>query len=343
MKTNLNTLRYIVAVDTYRNFVKAAESCGVTQPTLSTAIRNMELELDVTIFDRGAHPVRPTAIGERIISLARITLQNASQIEEMVRSERGEESGSATVGIIPTIAPYILPGLFKQIHSQYPSIHLKVSEMRTKYIIEKLLAAEIDMAILATPLEHKDLLEIPLYYEQFEAYISPEDELYSLSEIPSDRLASDRLWILEEGHCLRKQIFNFCHSRKTHHEYQAGSIDNLVRVVDANGGYTVIPELHIPTLSDSQRANIRPIVGSMPATSSQPSQSTTSTPTPAQPGQSSRYDTSCQTCIPVREISLVIREDFVRERLLNIIADCIKQIIPEHMLDERLKRFAIKL
>lgn len=327
MKTNLNTLRYIVAVDTYRNFVKAAESCGVTQPTLSTAIRNMEMELDVTIFDRGAHPVRPTAIGERIITLARLTLQNASQIEEMVRSERGEESGKAVLGIIPTIAPYILPGLFKQIHSQHPSIHLQVSEMRTKYIIEKLLAAEIDMAILATPLEQKDLLEIPLYYERFAAYISPEDELYSLSEIPSDRLASDRLWILEEGHCLRKQVFNFCHSHKTHHEYQAGSIDNLIRVVDANGGYTVIPELHIPTLTDAQRANIRPIVGSVPS----------------QPVPSSPTGASCQTCIPVREVSLVIREDFVRERLLNIIADCIKQIIPAHMLDDRLKRFAIKL
>ena len=213
-KISLTALRYIVAVDTHRNFVRAAEACGVTQPTLSAGIRSIETALDVTIFDRGAHPVRPTSLGEKIIAQARVTLHNASQIEELVAVEKGDESGEAVMGIIPTIAPYILPGLFR-----------RVSEMRTRFIVEKLLAAEIDMAILATPLEQKGLLEIPLYYEKFVAYISPSDELHALSEVPADRLASDRLWILEEGHCLRSQVFNFCHSRRrTRTEYQAGSI-----------------------------------------------------------------------------------------------------------------------
>ena len=187
---SLTALRYIVAVDTHHNFVRAAEACGVTQPTLSAGIRSIETALDVSIFDRGAHPVRPTALGEKIIAQARVTLHNASQLRELVAAEKGDESGEAVIGIIPTIAPYILP----------------VSEMRTRFIIEKLLAAEIDMAILATPLEQKGLLEIPLYYEKFTAYISPSDELYALSEIPADSLASDRLWILEEGHCLRSQV-----------------------------------------------------------------------------------------------------------------------------------------
>ena len=216
MKTDTN-LRYIVAVDTHRNFVRAAEACGVTQPTLSAGIRSIETALDVTIFDRGAHPVRPTSLGEKIIAQARVTLHNASQIEELVAVEKGDESGEAVMGIIPTIAPYILPGLFRrmhEMHEEHPSIHLRVSEMRTRFIVEKLLAAEIDMAILATPLEQKGLLEIPLYYEKFVAYISPSDELHALSEVPADRLASDRLWILEEGHCLRSQVFNFCHSRR---------------------------------------------------------------------------------------------------------------------------------
>ena len=163
MKTDTNlsltALRYIVAVDTHRNFVRAAEACGVTQPTLSAGIRSIETALDVTIFDRGAHPVRPTALGEKIIAQARVT---ASQIEELVAVEKGDESGEAVMGIIPTIAPYILPGLFRRMHEEHPSIHLRVSEMRTRFIVEKLLAAEIDMAILATPLEQKGLLEIPL-------------------------------------------------------------------------------------------------------------------------------------------------------------------------------------
>ena len=223
--------------------------------------------------------------------------------------------------------------------------------MRTRFIIEKLLAAEIDMAILATPLEQKGLLEIPLYYEKFTAYISPSDELYALSEIPADSLASDRLWILEEGHCLRSQVFNFCHShRRTHTEYQAGSIDTLVRIVDTNGGYTVIPELHTAFLSEEQRRNLRPIVRQTDAASaaSAPSVSGSTTtgasmtaPLPYAPGQS--IVPGCPTCIPVREVSLVIREDYVRERLLNVIAGCIKHIVPEEMLDSRLKRFAIKL
>lgn len=349
---SMTALRYIVAVDTYRNFVRAAEACGVTQPTLSAGIRSLESALDVAVFDRGAHPVRPTALGEKIIAQARKTLYNASLIEELVAVEKGDESGKATIGIIPTIAPYILPGLFRAIHSGHPSVHLEVSEMRTKFIVERLLAAELDMAILATPLGQKDLLEIPLYYEKFVAYISPSDELYALSEIPADRLASDRLWILEEGHCLRSQVFNFCHSHSRSHnrpEYQAGSIDTLVRIVDANGGYTVIPELHTAFLTEEQRRNLRPIVrrnngtpdtsfpftGTQPSANSEDNAAQTQIQPSAVPG--------CPTCVPVREVSLVIREDFVRERLLNIIAGCIKQIVPEEMLDSRLKRFAIKL
>ena len=109
MKTDTNlsltALRYIVAVDTHRNFVRAAEACGVTQPTLSAGIRSIETALDVTIFDRGAHPVRPTSLGEKIIAQARVTLHNASQIEELVAVEKGDESGEAVIGIIPTIAP----------------------------------------------------------------------------------------------------------------------------------------------------------------------------------------------------------------------------------------------
>lgn len=347
---SMTSLRYITAVDTYRNFVRAAEACGVTQPTLSAGIRSLESALDVAIFDRGAHPVRPTAIGERIIAQARKTLHNASQIEELVAMEKGDESGKATLGIIPTIAPYILPGLFRTIHSSHPSVRLEVSEMRTKFIVEKLLSAELDMAILATPLEQKDLLEIPLYYEKFIAYISPSDELYSMDEIPAGRLASDRLWILQEGHCLRSQIFNFCHSgRHTRSEYQAGSIDTLVRIVDANGGYTVIPELHTAFLSGEQRRNLRPIIrkdnetpaGDFPfsGTQSPANREGTATNAPSRPSDLP----GCPTCIPIREVSLVIREDFVRERLLNVIAGCIKQIVPEEMLDSRLKRFAIRL
>lgn len=316
---NLATFKYIAAVDTYRNFVKAAEACGVTQPTLSIAIRNMEEELDVVIFNRNSHPVKPTAIGEKIIAMVRNTLHSAAQIDELVRGERGEEGGEASIGTIPTVAPYVLPGLFREMRSALPQMRMKVAEMRTSFLVEKLRTGEIDIAVMSTPLGQKGLLEIPLYYEKFLAYISPEDELYTLDEIPADNLPSERFWILEEGHCLRNQVLNFCHSRKrSHTEYQAGSIDNLIRVVDRNGGYTVIPALHMSFLSEQQRRNVRPITGRMAGK-------------------------ECEECLPLREVSLVIHENFVREKLLNTVAECIKRTVPEDMLDSRLKRFAIKL
>ena len=245
MKINLNTLKYVVAVDSHRNFVKAAEACGVSQPALSAAIKNMEEELDTVIFDRNSHPARPTPSGEKIISMARATLRNASMIEEFVLGERGGTGGEVSIGTIPTVAPYVLPGLFREMRGSWPDVRLKVSEMRTASLMEKLRSDEIDIAIMSTPLGQKGLLEIPLYYEKFFAYVSPSDELYALEEIPSEKLPSERFWILEEGHCLRSQVLNFCSgSRRSHTEYQAGSIETLVRVVDMNGGYTVIPELH---------------------------------------------------------------------------------------------------
>ncbi|MEG1762980.1 MAG: LysR substrate-binding domain-containing protein, partial [Bacteroidales bacterium] len=215
------------------------------------------------------------------------------------------------LGIIPTVAPYILPSFIKELHLSYPKINLHVSEMRTDMIIEKLSNAEIDLAILATPLEEEHLLEIPLYYEEFIGYVSPLDPLFAKKEIRSKNMPNQHLWVLQEGHCLRNQVLNFC--TKNHENfrslYEAGSIDTLIKIVDTNGGYTIIPELHLAFLNAQQQKNIRPLIA--PAV--------------------------------VREISLVFREDFVRERILNMCADIVKQIIPSKMIDPHLKKFAIHL
>lgn len=138
MKINLNTLKYVVAVDSHRNFVKAAEACGVSQPALSAAIKNMEEELDTVIFDRNSHPARPTPSGEKIISMARATLRSASMIEEFILGERGGTGGEVSIGTIPTVAPYVLPGLFREMRGSWPEVRLRVSEMRTASLIEKL-------------------------------------------------------------------------------------------------------------------------------------------------------------------------------------------------------------
>lgn len=307
---NIQQLEYIVALDKYRHFVRAAEACGVSQPTLSALVRNLEEELDVTIFDRTTHPVKPTSVGEAIIGQAKVVLYNISQLREMALNEKKSIGGNVHLGVIPTVAPYVLPKLFNYTREHCEGLELRVSEMRTSVIVDKLKKAELDMAILATPLEDVELLEIPLYYEKFVAYVSPDEELYAADCIECTKLPSERLWVLQEGHCMRSQVFNFCHMQTSFSTiYEAGSIETLVRIVDTNGGYTVIPELHVPLLSDKQRANVREFVS------------------PA----------------PVREISLVIRNDYVREGLINEIVNAVKKIIPEDMIDARLKKYAVKL
>ncbi|MFA6873171.1 MAG: hydrogen peroxide-inducible genes activator [Bacteroidaceae bacterium] len=306
----LQQLEYLVAVDKYRHFQKAAEACHVTQSTLSSMIQKLETELDTILFDRNCHPVSPTALGEKLIIQAKVVLFNAYQLKEMALSERAQNEGEIKMGIIPTVAPYILPKLFKELHSNYPKIQLRVFEMRTSYILEKLQKAELDMAILATPLEQEGFLAIPLYYEKFVAYVSPLEPIFLQKEIESEHMPTQHMWVLQEGHCLRNQVFNFCHERSDYSAiYEAGSIDTLVKIVDENGGYTIIPELHIELLRPDQKNQIRQL-------------------------------TSPE---PIREISLVIRKDYVRERLLNIVANAIKTIIPPHMIDTRLQKFAIRL
>ncbi len=305
----LQQLDYLIALDQTRHFGQAAEQCEVTQPTLSAMLQKLEDELGCRLFDRSRYPIIPTSAGVLVIRQARIILYHVRQLGEQVQGLKGELSGALSIAIIPTVAPYLLPQILSAFRKNYPDIALKVSETRTESIIQQLHSAQVDMAILATPLNDEKLLEVPLYYEKFAAYISPNEPIYQKKEISTLEIPLDHLWILEEGHCLRNQVLNFCKTKSHPSAYEAGSIDTLVKIVDLNGGYTFIPELHIDLLNDIQQKNLRPIV---------------------------RPEAT-------REISLVIRHDYVREGLMNAVAEAIKQIIPAHMLDARLKKFAIKL
>ena len=306
----LQQLEYVLALDKTRHFVRAAELCGVTQPTLSAMVQKLEDEMDCKIFDRSRQPIEPTEIGKQIIQQAQVIVYQVNQLKESIRSEKESISGTLNLAIIPTIAPYLLPQFIAAFSKFYPDIALKVSELHTDTILEKLRIAEIDMAILSTPLQDPKILEVPMYYEKFVAYISPMEAIYERTELSATDMPLDKLWVLEEGHCLRNQVFNFCNKKQLHNTiYEAGSIDTLVKIVDVNGGYTIIPELHIELLSENQKLNLREIVNPE----------------------------------ATREISVVIRHDFVREGILNAVAECVKQIIPVHMLDARLKKFSIKI
>jgi len=301
----LQQLEYIVSVDQFRHFAKAAEDCRVTQPTLSMMVQKLEDELGVKIFDRSKHPIEPTQTGVEIIEKAKNILVNTERLKEFVSSEKEGLICDFRLAIIPTVAPYLLPSFFPSFTTKFPDVNLHVSEIRTDTIIECILSGKIDAAILATPLKHPTILEIPLYYEKFVAYVSPTSPFIGEESLSAVNLPLKDLWVLQEGHCLRNQIFNFCEDKTPRsYMYEAGSIDTLIRIVDTNGGYTIIPELHLPFLTEEQKKNIRPIVSPE----------------------------------AVREISLIIHPDFVRERVLNAVAETVK-----HMLDARLKKFAIRL
>jgi LysR family hydrogen peroxide-inducible transcriptional activator len=304
----IQQLKYVLALDEHRHFMKAAEACEVTQSTLSAMIQKLEEELEIQIFDRKSHPIKPTLLGESIIAQAREVVTRVKYMKESIQQERTNDFGTVKMGIIPTVVPYILPHFLKEMN--LTKIDLRVHEMTTENVIKQLRKGEIDCALLATPLEEEDILEIPIYYERFLCYLSPNHRLYSFSHIEADQLPKQPLWLLEEGHCFRSQILNFC-ERKEEKKilYEAASIDTLIRIVDVDGGMTVIPELHFELLSEDQQQHVREIVRST----------------------------------PVREISMVVRNDFVRERVLNIMVDAIKSFLPSHMLNERLKKFAVKL
>lgn len=304
----LQQMEYIVAVDKYRHFAKAAESCGVSQSTLSALVQKLEYELEVTIFDRNSHPVKPTALGAEIISRAKTVLFNAAQVRELVSERKGESVGRVSLGIISTVAPYLLPGMFRYLSDNHPDIRLHVEETRVSALIGQLERGELDVALMATPLNNGELLEIPLYHERLMAYVSPESTFFNDVSLKTDSLPVESVWVLREGYCPERGVFPFCNRLNERSAiYEAGNVTTLVRIVDENGGYAIIPELHVPLLSDSQQSNVRELTDPE----------------------------------PMREISFVVHRNFVRERLLNILADAVRSVIPAPMITDRLKKFRI--
>src|SRR5690554_415875 len=313
---NIQQLEYIIAVDNYRHFSKAAEASFVTQPTLSMMIQKLEEELGVKLFDRSQLPVQPTEIGTRLINQARLALAQLNQIKEIVQEEKGIVKGIFRLAIIPTISPYLLPKLM-QVHSENKfDIRIVISELTTDQILKGLANDSIDGGILATPLKEPAITEHPIYYERFFAYVSPREKaLYARTSLDESDLTSTRLWLLDEVHCFRTQILHLCNLKKRRNgsqsifTYEAGSIDTLINIVDQNEGLTVIPEMALSRLSETQKKNVRPFKNST----------------------------------PVREVSLVTRKEFFRERLLNIIIDEVKMAVPRSLQDEAMKKYVVPL
>jgi len=299
---NLHQLEYIIAVDRLKNFVKASEACFVTQATLSVMIKKLEEELDVKIFDRSKQPVKSTEIGEKLILQAKKIIAETSKLKELINIEKGQIEGELRIGIIPTLAPYLLPLFLKEFMNLYPDVKLIINEYTTDIAIQKLKSGELDAGVLATPLNDTAINEEPLFYEKYFLYVNNKEEGFDKQYVLPKNINMSRLWLLEEGHCMRSQVLNFCELKKQqkHEEmlsYSVGSIETLKNMVDNNFGITIIPELATLNFNKLQQKQIRYF----------------KTPT------------------PVREISLVTHRTYIKVQLIAAFKKVLLSVISEEM------------
>ena len=299
---NLQQLEYIVAVDMHRHFVKAAEHCFVTQSTLSMMIKKLEDELGVLLFDRSKQPVIPTEAGTQIISQARVALREVAVIQQIAQEIQGAVKGELRIGVIPTLAPYLLPLFLSDFMKQYPLIKLKITEQTTAHILKELAMDSLDVGIMATPLQMEGYMETPLFYERFKVYVSNTEKRLTKNYLLPEDIDVNRLWLLEEGHCLRTQALNLCELKKQQAhahslEYEAGSMESLLKIVEINEGLTIVPELVTLGFDEKTRQQLRDF----------------------------------KPPVPLREVSLVTYRHFVKKKLLEELKRVITCAVEKHL------------
>lgn len=300
----LQQLEYIVALHRYGHFAKAAEHCGVTQPTLSSMIQKLEEELGVKIFSRKQQPIQPTREGQALILQAKQVLLSARHLRETAEEEKKTLRGPFVIGVLPTIAPYLVPRFLPQLLNKYPEMDLRVTEMKTEEIKKALAQGDLDAGILARIDGLEEMQLHTLFHEQFYAYVAQNEPLASRTTIRNADLKGQYLWLLDEGHCFRDQLMKFCELKsaaRSKRAYKLGSIETFMRIVENDKGITFIPELALHQLTPTQRGLVRPFA--IP--------------------------------VPTREIVLATAPHFIRRSLLDLLMNHIRNCIPQEMLQLR--------
>jgi LysR family hydrogen peroxide-inducible transcriptional activator len=311
----ITQLEYVVAVATYKSFVAAAEKCFVTQPTLSMQIQKLEEELGIKLFDRNKHPIAITAMGEAIVEQAKVILSECDKIYELIQNQQNTLGGAFRLAVIPTVAPYIIPGLLEKYVAHFPDVKLQVKEMETKQITQALKNNEIDAGLLSTPLEEGSLKEYPLFYEPFVGYFSENEKALKKRLIAPEDIELDRIWLLNEGHCMRNQIINLCSEQvqklqaERPFRYESSNVETLRKMVDKNGGMTVLPELATFEFNEDQQDRLR-------------------------------YFEDPE---PVREIGLITNDHFVKLSMLQSLMDEILELVPEKMRVQKKNRKVLRI
>lgn len=303
MNITLSQLEYIIAVDKYRHFQTAADSCYITQPTLSMQIKKLEEILGVSLFDRSRHPVQTTPMGSEVIALAKVSVEAAKRIIELAEDDSVPSAGELTVGIIPTIGPYLIPGITSHLkHKSDSNFHFR--EMLSSQAIEQVSTGNIDAAILSTPVEQKGIESIVLYYEPLCVFCSPGNSLLDDPVVFAHKLDAGSLWLLTEGHCFRNQVLNLCKWHQPDSSrfftYTTGSLEALIKLLQQHDGYTILP--HLATLDmDTGKA---------------------------------RYLRQFAEPKPKREVSIVVKSGFTKRRLIHLLREVIVNNLPSGLMLE---------
>ena len=299
----LQQFEYIVALDDYRHYVTAAEHTFVSQPNLTMQVKKLEDEIGVKIFDRDKKPLQPTEIGKEVLIRARQILRESKQIKEFVNHERESMEGEYTIGIIPTLAPYLLPQFLPLFIKENPRVHLKIQELQTEQIISNLENGIIDIGILVSPLNKLSLREVPVFYEPFLLYLPEKHKFLSEKLILAKDLDPSEVLVLDEGHCFREQALSICkgakHGSSIGFDYQSGSIEALKSLVQNGVGYTLVPELSVN--SEFDYAHIKRF---------------------ANPE-------------PVREVSIVVHNSYFKKSVIDRLKDTIQKVIPKRLLERQ--------
>lgn len=308
---SLSQFEYIVAVDQFRHFGKAADHCHVTQPTLSMQIIKLEEEYEVLIFDRSKQPILPTDEGKILIEQARHILHEVAQFKHLTLQTSDELTGDLRLGVIPTLAPYLLPLFVGKFAERFPKAQLIIDEMTTTQLIQALHHDQIDMGLLVTPLEDDRLTEVPLFYEPFYIYTHPQHSLADKKLIHEDHLDPKDIWLLTEGHCLRNQILRICGTKSKMGSFpnvklESGSLETAIRLVEQGYGYTLLPQLAIE--------NFSPVNGIIKKFSDP---------------------------MPSREVSLVTRRTQYKQNFLNELKKIILECVPKSLPRQRTKKIDV--
>lgn len=294
----IQQIEYTIALDNHRNFVKAADSCFITQPTLTMQIKKLEDEVGFKIFDRDKKPLEPTVLGEKFILKARIIQREINELKALVNDETDSMKGQFRLGVIPTLAPYLLPILLPAFSAEFPETKLVIEESQSEHLIHKLKHGLLDIGILATPLEERYIREIPIFYEPFLVYLNENNPLKEKKLIAPTELDIDKILLLSEGHCFRNQTLNICNQEinQANHQfnYQSGSIETIKALVNKGLGYTLVPELSVIRERRENKSIKR-----------------------------------FKAPEPVREISLIVHTSFARELLIDNIRKILQKSIPE--------------